>query len=62
MQSGLAKSNNEARGFVSQGAAVVNGAKVGSDAYVLADADKRFGTYTIVRRGKRNHALLVWAR
>ena len=62
VQSGLAKSNNEARGFVSQGAAVVNGAKIGSDAYVLADADKRFGTYTIVRRGKRNHALLVWAR
>ena len=62
LQSGLAKSNNEARGFVSQGAAVVNGAKVGSDAYVLADADKRFGTYTIVRRGKRNHALLVWAQ
>ena len=61
VQSGLAKSNNEARGFVSQGAAVVNGAKVGSDAYVLADADKRFGKYTIVRRGKRNHALLVWA-
>ena len=62
VQSGLAKSNNEARGFVSQGAAVVNGAKIGSDAYVLADADKRFGTYTIVRRGKRNHALLVWAQ
>ena len=62
VQSGLAKSNNEARGFVSQGAAVVNGANVGSDAYVLADADKRFGTYTIVRRGKRNHALLVWAQ
>ena len=62
VQSGLAKSNNEARGFVSQGAAVVNGAKVGSDAYVLSDADKRFGTYTIVRRGKRNHALLVWAQ
>ena len=62
VQSGLAKSNNEARGFVSQGAAVVNGAKIGSDAYVLSDADKRFGIYTIVRRGKRNHALLVWAR
>ena len=62
VQSGLAKSNNEARGFVSQGAAVVNSAKIGSDAYVLSDADKRFGTYTIVRRGKRNHALLVWAQ
>ena len=62
VQGGLARSNNEARGVVSQGAAVVNGAKVGSDAYVLADADKRFGKYTIVRRGKRNHALLVWAQ
>ncbi|UOO82407.1 tyrosine--tRNA ligase [Uruburuella testudinis] len=61
VQSGLAKSNNEARGFVKQGAAVVNGAKIEADDYVLADADKRFGKYTIVRRGKRNHALLVWA-
>ena len=42
--------------------AVVNGAKIGSDAYVLSDADKRFGTYTIVRRGKRNHALMVWVQ
>ncbi|MFC2613677.1 MAG: tyrosine--tRNA ligase, partial [Eikenella corrodens] len=30
------------------------------DAYLLADAHKRFGKYTILRRGKRNHALLVW--
>ncbi|MBP6115484.1 MAG: tyrosine--tRNA ligase [Neisseriaceae bacterium] len=57
----LAKSNNEARGFISQGAAVINGQKVTDQDYVLADADKRFGRYTIVRRGKRNHALLVWA-
>ncbi|MFV2029191.1 tyrosine--tRNA ligase [Neisseria sp. S1] len=61
VQSGLAKSNNEARGFVAQGAAVVNGAKVTEDSYILAGSDKRFGKYTIVRRGKRNHALLVWA-
>ena len=26
----------------------------------LTDEHKRFGKYTIVRRGKRNHALLVW--
>ncbi|KLT72924.1 tyrosyl-tRNA synthetase [Neisseria arctica] len=61
VQSELAKSNNEARGFVAQGAAVVNGAKVTEDSYILVDSDKRFGKYTIVRRGKRNHALLVWA-
>ncbi|MGO3858626.1 MAG: tyrosine--tRNA ligase [Neisseriaceae bacterium] len=57
----LAKSNNEARGFISQGAAVINGQKVTDQDYVLADADKRFGRYTIIRRGKRNHALVIWA-
>lgn len=60
VQSELAKSNNEARGFVTQGAAVVNGAKIADAEYTLAESDKRFGRYTIVRRGKRNHALLVW--
>ena len=30
------------------------------DACLLTDEHKRFGKYTIVRRGKRNHALLVW--
>ena len=60
VQSELAKSNNEARGFVSQSAAVVNGTKINEAEHVLTDADKRFGKYTIVRRGKRSHALLVW--
>ncbi len=31
------------------------------DLYLLTDEHKRFGKYTIVKRGKRNHALLVWA-
>ena len=61
VHSELAKSNNEARGFISQGAAVVNGQKQAEADYVLSAADKRFGRYTIMRRGKRNHALLVWA-
>ncbi|PIT27778.1 tyrosine--tRNA ligase [Snodgrassella alvi] len=56
----LAKSNNEARGFISQGAVMVNGQKIDSADYIFSDHDKRFGRYTIVRRGKRNHALLVW--
>ncbi|PIT51113.1 tyrosine--tRNA ligase [Snodgrassella alvi] len=56
----LAKSNNEARGFISQGAVMVNGQKIDSADYVFSDNDKRFGRYTIVRRGKRNHALLMW--
>ena len=56
----LAKSNNEARGFVSQGAAVVNGKKIDTVDFIVRDEDKRFGKYTILRRGKRNHALLIW--
>ena len=30
------------------------------DKFMLTDEHKRFGQYTIVKRGKRNHALLVW--
>ncbi|PIT42145.1 tyrosine--tRNA ligase [Snodgrassella alvi] len=56
----LAKSNNEARGFISQGAVMVNGQKINTADYIFSDSDKRFGHYTIVRRGKRNHALLIW--
>ncbi len=57
----LAKSNNEARGFISQGAVIVNGKKVDSADYQFTNNDKRFDRYTILRRGKRNHALLVWS-
>ncbi|WP_016687871.1 tyrosine--tRNA ligase [Neisseria sicca] len=67
----LASSNKEARGFVNSKAVLLNGqaaelnnpnhaAERPDDAYLLTDAHKRFGKYTIVRRGKRNHALLVW--
>ncbi|WP_416191995.1 tyrosine--tRNA ligase [Neisseria sp. CCUG12390] len=70
--SGLAKSNKEAREFVKNKAVVINGETVSEannadfspekpdDAYLLTDAHKRFGKYTIIKRGKRNHALLVW--
>lgn len=56
---GLAKSNNEARGFIAQGAVAVNGGKIGADR-ALDDADRRFARYTVLQRGKRNHALLLW--
>ena len=71
VKTGLASSNKEARGFVNSKAVLLNGkpaeannpnhtAEKPDDAYMLTDAHKRFGKYTIVRRGKRNHALLVW--
>jgi tyrosyl-tRNA synthetase len=56
----LAKSNNESRTFIKQGAVAINGQKIEDADYALADSDKRFGQYTIIRRGKRNNALLVW--
>ncbi|OAM15663.1 tyrosine--tRNA ligase [Eikenella corrodens] len=71
VKTGLASSNKEARGFVNSKAVLLNGqaaelnnpnhaAERPGDAYLLTDAHKRFGKYTILRRGKRNHALLVW--
>ena len=71
VKTGLASSNKEARGFVNSKAVLLNGkpaeannpnhaAEKPDDAYMLTDEHKRFGKYTIVRRGKRNHALLVW--
>ena len=71
VKTGLASSNKEARGFVNGKAVLLNGqaaelnnpnhaAERPDDAYLLTDAHKRFGKYTILRRGKRNHALLVW--
>ena len=71
VKTGLASSNKEARGFVNSKAVWLNGqaaelnnpnhaAERPDDAYLLTDAHKRFGKYTILRRGKRNHALLVW--
>lgn len=69
--SGLAKSNKEAREFVKNKAVLLNGetaaannpdhaAERPDDACMITEAHKRFGRYTIVKRGKRNHALLVW--
>ena len=71
VKTGLASSNKEARGFVNSKAVLLNeqaaelnnpnhSAERPDDAYLLTDAHKRFGKYTIVRRGKRNHSLLVW--
>ena len=67
----LAKSNKEGRGFVASGAVALNGAvavannpehaaEKPDDAFMLTEADKRFGKYTIIRRGKKLHALLIW--
>ncbi len=57
---GLAKSKSEARSFVQSGSVLVNGAKVDAIDYRFAPADRRFGRFTLLRRGKKNYAMLCW--
>ena len=57
---GLATSKSQARGFIESGAVVVNGGKVTDLTYTMQDGDRRFGRYTLLRRGKKNHCLIVW--
>jgi len=59
---GLANSKSQARGFIESGAVSVNGVKLGDLSYELQDSDRRFGAYTLLRRGKKNHCLVVWSR
>lgn len=56
----LATSKSQARGFIESGAAIVNGAKVVDLTATITEADFKFGRYTLLRRGKKNHALVVW--
>lgn len=60
VSSGLAASKSQARGFVDNGAIAVNGKKITSLDYRLSETDRCYGHYTLLRRGKKNHALLIW--
>ena len=72
VHTGLAQSNKEARGFVNSKAVLLNGEAAAAnhpghapekpdDLYLITEEHKRFGRYTIIKRGKRHHALLLWA-
>ena len=52
---GIAKSKREAREYVSGNAISVNGNKITDLEYVISDNAILFGTYIIVRRGKKNY-------
>lgn len=57
---GLAKSKSEARTFV-QGAAVsINGQKIAAADHVILPAERLFGRFTVLRRGKKNYSLVRW--
>ena len=57
---GLAKSKSEARGFLQSGSVTVNGNKVESIDHQFSDGERRFGRFTLLRRGKKNYAMLSW--
>ncbi|MFB0934404.1 MAG: tyrosine--tRNA ligase, partial [Propionivibrio sp.] len=56
----LAKSKSEARGFLQSGSVTVNGHKVDALDHQFSDAERLFGRFTLLRRGKKNYALIRW--
>nr|MBP7581901.1 tyrosine--tRNA ligase [Vogesella sp.] len=57
---GLAKSKSEARTFIQSGAVSINGNKIEALDYQVADSDRLFGQYSLLKRGKKNHTLISW--
>lgn len=60
VQSKLASSNREAREFVLNGAISINGVKIEDIAYDTRQIPKAFERYSIIRRGKKKYAILVF--
>ncbi|KJG15146.1 tyrosine--tRNA ligase [Photobacterium angustum] len=60
VKSGLASSRGQAKTHINSNAIMVNGEKVSEPFYEFTDADKLFGRYTLIRRGKKNYSLIVW--
>ena len=60
IQSELTTSRSQARTLVESNAISVNGEKIESDIIIIDDKDKLFDRYTLIRRGKKNHSLIIW--
>ena len=52
---GVCSSKREAREFVGGNAISINGEKISDMEYMISDKDFMFGTYIIIRRGKKNY-------
>lgn len=57
---GLAKSKSEARTFIQSGAVSINGQKADSLEHQFADAERLYGRFTVLKRGKKNYGLISW--
>ena len=58
--SNLAKSKTEARTFIQSGSVSINGAKIEALDHSFASAEKLFGRYSLLKRGKKNYCLINW--
>ncbi|TEW51796.1 tyrosine--tRNA ligase [Psychromonas algicola] len=56
----LAASNKMAREFLNNGAVMVNGEKLTDSEAVINKSDALFGSYTLIKRGKRLFNLFIW--
>ncbi|KGD72882.1 tyrosyl-tRNA synthetase [Tatumella morbirosei] len=56
----LVPSRGQARTLISSNAVAINGEKQSNAEYQFSDADKLFGRYTVLRRGKKHYCLINW--
>ena len=58
---GLAKSKSEARTFIQSGSVSINGKKADLLDHQLSDAERLFGRFTLLKRGKKNYGMISWS-
>ncbi|MEH6459213.1 tyrosine--tRNA ligase [Chitinimonas sp. JJ19] len=56
----LAKSKSEARTFIQSGAVSINGSRADTLEHSFGDAERLFGRFTLLKRGKKNYGLISW--
>lgn len=61
VKTGLAQSNREARDFLKGNAVQLSGEQVADEKHELTAANAKYGRYHLLKRGKKNFALLVLA-
>ncbi|GAB2903769.1 tyrosine--tRNA ligase [Uliginosibacterium flavum] len=56
----LAKSKTEAKTFIQSGSVSINGAKTDALDHAFSEAERLFGRFSLLRRGKKNYAMIRW--
>jgi tyrosyl-tRNA synthetase len=56
----LVPSRGQARTMIGSNAVTINGEKQSDAEYRFSDADRLFGRYTLLRRGKKHYCLVDW--